>query len=261
MKQSPQPNPVTVAWSVLRARRVRRPNPTGTAQLAHDGLRSVLDALSSQGAGCLPEWVEELDAYRDRSAALDPDQLDRDGALAFWLNLYNAGALRRAAEAVAAAAPSVLRVGRPFSRPWATVAGERLSLDDIEHGKIRRFKDPRIHGGLVCGSASCPTLRYEPFEGDRIDQQLEDQMARFLADGGAVAAQDTNELLLSRIFLWYGGDFTRPGKMPTLLPARRQAIAASIGPWLPDAVNDWRARSDPDIQFQPYDWSLSCRIG
>ena len=53
-----------------------------------------------------------------------------------------------------------------FDAPWAMVGGESLSLNDIEHGKIRRFRDPRIHAALVCGSVSCPTLRYEPFGED-----------------------------------------------------------------------------------------------
>ena len=260
MSQTAQPNPVTVAWSVLRAMRVGRPDPKGYGRVSHASLTPILAAIESHGTSCLPEWINELDAYRDDLSAVDPDQLDAAGALAYWMNLYNAGALRRAAEAVASDAPSVLKVGRPFSRTWVTVADEHLSLDDIEHGKIRRFRDPRVHGGLVCGSASCPTVRYEPFSGERIDAQLEDQMARFLADGGAVAVKSSNALLLSRIFLWYGGDFTRPRRMPTLLPARKEAVAAAISRWLPAEVKEWRAASGADIQFQPYDWALSCRI-
>jgi hypothetical protein len=57
---------------------------------------------------------------------------------------------------------SVLRMPGAFSAPFVTVAGERLSLDAIEHAKIRRFADPRIHAALVCGSVSCPTLRPPP---------------------------------------------------------------------------------------------------
>ena len=88
--------------------------------------------------------------------------------LAFWLNLYNAGALALAADTLSAGENTVLRIPGAFDAPWAMVGGESLSLNDIEHGKIRRFGDPRIHAALVCGSASCPTLRYEPF-GDNLE--------------------------------------------------------------------------------------------
>jgi hypothetical protein len=35
-----------------------------------------------------------------------------------------------------------------------------LSLDDIEHGVLRReLRDPRVHFALVCASRGCPPLR------------------------------------------------------------------------------------------------------
>ncbi|NIR60830.1 MAG: DUF547 domain-containing protein, partial [Gammaproteobacteria bacterium] len=76
---------------------------------------------------------DDLVLYRTRLEAVAPDTLTRDEALAYWLNLYNAGALDLAAASVATRSPSVLRVPGGFRRPWATVAGEALSLDAIEH--------------------------------------------------------------------------------------------------------------------------------
>ena len=112
-----------------------------------------------------------------------------------------------------------------------TVGQLQTLREEIEHAKIRRFRDPRIHAALVCGSVSCPTLRREPFSGAGIDAQLEAQMRSFLEHGGAVADRPSNALSLSRVMLWYGGDFTRPNRMPTNLrrcpPASTQAIAVS----------------------------------
>ena len=109
------------------------------------------------------------------------------------------------------------------------VAGEKLSLIDIEHGKIRRFSDPRIHGALVCGSLSCPTLRPEPFVGSTLQEQLNDQMAQFLRLGGAVVDRDAGVLSLSRVFRWYGSDFVRPRIMPLLFPTRMHRVANKVG--------------------------------
>ncbi len=243
------PNPLRVGWSILRARRVRRPRPEGVGTVDHHKLARVLGGQGDLGAlasarGALQEYVVEL-------SQTDPDTLAPGEALAYWLNLYNAGALVRAGEAAAAGVDSVLRVPGAFSDPFVDVAGESLSLDDIEHGKIRRFGDPRIHGALVCGSVSCPTLRNEPYEGSRIDAQLDDQMRAFLAGGGALVTD--RRVLLSRVFLWYGSDFVRPTHMPTLLPATKRQLLDALEPWL--------GRVSGKVEFQPYDWGLRCSIG
>jgi hypothetical protein len=113
---------------------------------------------------------------------------------------------------------------------------------------------------LVCGSASCPTLRYEPFAGAALDAQLNDQMAAFLAGGGVVIDRSANVLALNRILLWYGADFVRPHRMPAWIPASKRAIAEAITPWLDDAATAWLETAEPEISFQPYDWSLPCSI-
>lgn len=255
------PNPFAVLWSMLRALRVRRPAPRGTDAVSHEELSHVLHRLGKGGVPALAEERPLIASYRARLEAIDPDRLTRDGALAYWLNLYNAGAIDLAAATFAAGGVSVLRIPGGFTRPWASVAGEELSLDGIEHGKIRRFGDPRIHGALVCGSASCPTLRYEPYTAEHLDDQLDDQLRSFLSAGGAIADRSTSTLRLSRIFLWYGADFVRPDRMPTLVPARKTSIAHAVRPWLESATQAWVAASQPAIAFQPYDWSLACAVG
>lgn len=227
----------------------------------HAPLQPILTTLRDGGVPALADERSPLARYRDILATVDPDSLTSSEALAYWLNLYNAGALDVAAEARKRGEASVLRLPGAFQRFWVTVSGEDLSLDDIEHGKLRRFKDPRIHGALVCGSASCPTLRYEPYRGHDVDAQLDDQLRQFLLAGGAVADRTDHVLSLSRVFLWYGGDFVRSHRMPTWLPARPARLAAALRPWLDDDLNRWLDTTDPKVVFQPYDWSLACKIG
>lgn len=253
------PNPLLAGWSMLRAMRVRRPNPTGDATVSHHQLDGILALLREEGVPGLLGQRDSIAAYRTRLAGIDPDSLPHAHALAFWVNLYNAGALDVAAETTGRNEPSVLRVPGAFRRPWVTVAGEALSLDDIEHGKIRRFKDPRIHGALVCGSASCPTLRYAAYRGADLDKQLDDQMRRFLKGGGAVYDPASNRLELSRVFLWFGADFVRPHRMPAWLPSSKRAVARAVSGWLDPQVGS--AAETAAIGFQSYDWGLACAIG
>jgi hypothetical protein len=255
------PNPLRVAWSVVQALQRSRPNPSGAGFVDHGALAPILEKLRQDGVAALVPLRGEIRSYCEALAALDPDTLSRDEAFAFWLNLYNAGALDVAARAAERSESSVLRLPGAFDRPWVTVAGEEMSLDAIEHAKVRRFQDPRIHAALVCGSASCPTLRYEPYRGADLDGQLDDQMRSFLAGGGAVADRAAGILHLSRIFLWFGGDFTRPHRMPTWLPARTSHLVASLRPWLSAGATAWIDESHPTVAFQSYDWSLACSIG
>lgn len=256
---SNEPNPLRVAWSIARARRVNRPRPTGSASLDYADLADVLRSLRSGGISALPSQQPTLAAFRDRMEMVDPDGLTADGSLAFWLNLYNAGALSLAADASLSGETTVLRIPGAFDSTWATIAGESLSLNDIEHGKIRRFADPRIHAALVCGSVSCPTLRYEPFE-ETLDSQLDDQMRSFLAGGGAAVDRGAGILRLSRVFLWYGGDFVRPASMPTWLPAPRRDLVRSLSRWLSDDDAAWVLASRPGVEYAAYDWGLACSI-
>jgi hypothetical protein len=244
--------------SLLRARRTRPPRPDGSGTVDHSGLEPVLAALASGGIPALHDVP--LDEYLEHLAGVDPDDLSSDAALAFWLNLYNAGALDLARRAYDEQRTSVLRSPGRFTRPFVAVGGESLSLDDVEHGKVRRFGDPRIHAALVCGSVSCPTLRYEPYRGSELDAQLEDQMRHFMASGGVVPDRDRNRVTLSRLFLWYGADFARPHRMPVILPARKGDVLRALSGWLSSDLNAWIEASRPAVSFQDYDWSIGCAI-
>lgn len=257
---SARPNPISVAWSMVRARSVSRPRPSGDGALDHSDLDSVLRRIAHSGIASLAGGDPELDAYRDSSSAVDPNRLTPEEALAFWLNIYNAGAIASAALAISASADSVLRVPGAFSKPWITVAGEELSLDDIEHGKIRRFGDPRIHGALVCGSVSCPTLRATAFTGVAVQSELEEQMRSFMANGGGKVERFSNTVTLSRVLKWYGRDFVSPTRMPTIIPARPGSIRDAVSPWFSDSDRAFIEENEPAVRFADYDWSLGCSI-
>lgn len=251
------PNPLLVAWSALVARRTAAPAPSGEGEAPVESLLPVLAALERGGLAAAAHHRGELEAHLEGAAVTDPDRLSRAGALAFWINLYNALAIAQALRAHRQGHDSVLRLPGAFRRTVIQVKGEALSLDRIEHGKVRRFKDPRIHGALICGTLSCPTLRAEPYRAPALDDQLDDQLCTFLAQGGARRHQ--GRLVLSRIFLWYGADFVRPQRMPTLVPSRPSRVAEALRPWLGPELRQWLDR-EPSVSFAPYDWSLGCQV-
>ena len=249
------PNPLKVAWNIfLVINTTKRPNPTGIGSVDHSQFSDLLEMLADGGLEALADRDSDLSAYIAKMNTIDPDTLSRHEALAFWLNLYNAGAMRLAVQAHRSGSESVLRVPGGFNRPIVEVAGEELSLDAIEHGKLRKFGDPRIHGALICGSVSCPTLRRTPYTGHGLDTELTEQMSYFVSQGGAVADGD-DALKLSRVFLWFGADFVRPQRMPTFLPASKKALLSALEEWLPDDLSG-RTR----VSFQSYHWGLRCSV-
>jgi hypothetical protein len=256
------PNSLVAAVSIVKSIiRTAAPRPAGSGAVEVVSFTAVLSDVAAKGPGSLVDHHGELRDVIDALAAVDPDRFGRLGALAYWIDLYNAGALELAARTAVAGEETVLRVPGAFGRPFVTVNGEDLSLDAIEHGKVRRFGDPRVHAALVCGSVSCPTLRSSPYSGTDLDAVLDDQMAAFLAGGGAVADRTRGVLRLSKVFSWFGGDMVQPGAMPWIVPARRSSLVDSLKPHLDVETRRWIDSTSPAVEFQGYDWGLRCSVG
>lgn len=198
--------------------------------------------------------ADALDAYLATLAATRPDSLGRDARLAFWLNAYNASTLRLVlahypTESVlkTISGPFVPGVNSPFSDRFIVVGGERMSLDDIEHGTVRaEWDEPRIHFALVCAAVSCPPLRAEAYAGERLDAQLDDQARRFLADTTKNRVSgDAAEL--SKIFDWFKGDFG----------GSDAAVQRFIAPYFPAPARRRLEAAALDVRYLPYSWSLN----
>lgn len=253
-------NPLAAAWHSIMGLRTTRPRPAGDGVMDHRALQPVLDAVAVSGVTGIAAVRDQLDSYRTSLEAVSPNDLTAPHALAYWINAYNANALYVADRAAARGDGSVFRSPGAFDRSVMTTGGESLALVHIEHGKVRRFRDPRIHAALVCGAVSCPTLRAEPFSGDDVGAQLDDQMRRFLAEGGVILSRSRSRASLSRIFLWYGADFVRPKSMPAWWPPRRRRLLTALTPWMDDEDGAWVRRTRPRVRFLDYDYALGCRV-
>ncbi len=241
-------------WSIFKSiGTIPRPRPAGSGEYDWSDFGDVLGRVHRNGPATLHSELEPLQEVIASATAIDPDTLSRSGALAYWLNLYNAASLRTAARAQQRGFDSMFRVAGAFNQMAVVVAGVAMSLDGIEHAKVRRFKDPRIHAALVCGAVSCPTLRLEPYREANLDRQLDDQIRSFLAGGALVV--DDGIIRLSRIFSWYGADFVRPDKMPGLWPVSRRDVVEALKTWA--AVPPTFER----VELLPYDWGLRCSVG
>jgi hypothetical protein len=223
------------------------------------GQASELDyAGMAQQRTHLQAWLARLSAV----SAAEFDGWTAAQQMAFLINAYNLFTI----ELVLTRWPdlrSIREIGgllrNPWRRAWVPLLGQTLSLDDIEHGRLRErgvYDDPRIHFAVNCASIGCPMLREEAFVAERLDAQLAEQERRFLSDRtrNRYSAQ-RGRLEVSKIFDWYAEDFRLGHRGITSLP---QYFAGHAG-LLADAEAD-RARirdGQVTIAFLDYDWALN----
>lgn len=176
----------------------------------------------------------------------------------FWINLYNAYT-------------QILLYGHPelyqkksafFGSRQVHIAGRDLSLDDIEHGILRRSKakwslgyfnklfpssfekkhrvdkvDYRIHFSLNCGAKSCPPIAF--YRPEQLDKQLDIATKTYLK-GESEYDTAVNIIYLPTMMSWFRGDFGGKNKMKELL---KKIEVLSPG-------------QDPAVKFKKYDWNL-----
>jgi hypothetical protein len=193
--------------------------------------------------------------YLTQLGGAQPGQLANDKErLALFCNAYNAFVINGViTHKIRASVNDYSESGKGFFDIKEHIfASQTVSLNDIEHGKIRAdFDEPRIHVALVCAAISCPSIRAEAYVGGRIDAQLEDQ-ARIFANSPKHVAYDSaaNTIRLSRILSWYGGDWDNHGGYLTWLSER---VDDEI---LRDALKRADA-GEAEVAFNEYDWVLN----
>ncbi|MCG8643055.1 MAG: DUF547 domain-containing protein, partial [Desulfobacterales bacterium] len=118
--------------------------------------------------------------------------------------------------------------------------------DEVEHEILRpTFKDARIHVAVNCASIGCPPLRPEAFEGDRLEEQLNEQTTAFINGPGNVKI-DGNTIYVSKIFRWFKEDFIG-GPVSFVRQYASPDLLVRI-----DAMGD-----NVRVKYLDYDWALN----
>ena len=186
---------------------------------------------------------------------------------AFLINAYNAYTI----EKVLTRYPGIKSIwdfgkvfGNPFKDRFFSLLGREFSLDDIEHGTLRKpgvYDEPRLHFAVNCASVGCPMLREEAYVAERLDAQLEEQTRRFLSDRSRNCYL-AGALEVSMIFNWFKEDWTSGyrGLDGTGTPIRsreqffaRFATSLADDPQHQKLIQEQRAA----VRYLDYDWGLN----
>lgn len=188
--------------------------------------------------------LSDLDAYLHELAIPWPDGMPAAETKAALINAYNALTVRWIVTNYPV--ESIWRTEDPFRTVRHSLDGHTVSLDEIET-TLRRMQDPRIHAALVCAARSCPPLRREAYSAARIDEQLDDNARRWLADRNLNEFHpDLGTARVSPILNWYGADFEQIGGVREFL---RRFASPQDAAFLSNAATK--------IEFQPYHWGLN----
>ncbi len=202
-----------------------------------------------------------LKSYLSALAAVKPSTLDRPEQFAFWANLYNAKTVDVILENYPVKTIRDITIGGGFfdalkktvgaGGPWKakilTIAGTKLSLDDIEHQIMRKVFDRpwRVHYAVNCASYGCPNLRREAFTGANLDTAL-DAGARDYINHPRGIDVNSGSATASSIYSWFKKDFG----------ATEMGVLDHIRKF---AADDLRAKLKgiTTISGYDYDWTLN----
>ena len=211
------------AWSTLLGR-----------YISHDRDGNALvdyQTLKARDAGVLASYIANL-------TQLDPRILRKAEQMAYWINLYNALTVQLVIDAYPVASIRKIKGGWFDSGPWdeklVSVAGKKLTLNDIEHRILRPiWKDRRIHYAVNCASIGCPNLATQAFQAAQLEAQLDQAATTFINQPKGVQILGAGRFQLSSIYDWYGEDFGTKAELfehlqsfhaDQLLPQNKQPI-------------------------------------
>ena len=222
------------------------------------------------------EHRDDLDATLRAVARQDPAALRSDAQrTAFLVNAYNAHVLARVLDHPRAQNLERQELFDDFFRQPVTVAGLRMTLDQLEHGVLRRQPevngaavpsalralrpsrvDYRIHAALNCAAVSCPPLRDRAYRAATLDADLAARWRAFLNASDAVRL-DGRRLVLSSLFDWFAGDFEDEGRPlgDVLLAGMPRQRAATYRRYL-EGRSAAALRRDRGVAFA-YDWTVN----
>ncbi|MFC7291222.1 DUF547 domain-containing protein [Hirschia litorea] len=217
-------------------------------QVNQDGINRFDYARLKQN----PNDLQKLDKYIQQLAVSDVFKSGTDDEqFAAWANLYNALTIQLVTEKYPV--KSIRDIGGNFIQrgPWkkdiVKVQGKDLSLDDIEHGILRKkWNDPRVHYAVNCASLGCPNLLKKAWEAQSLDVDLNQAASNYINHPRGVSVREDGRLVVSKIYDWFSEDFggSQVGEIMHFMKFASPELVSHLS-------------AETMIKSYRYDWSLN----
>lgn len=217
-----------------------------------EGFDAELGKYVRDGFVDYESWSKDrggLDSFIESLENVDLESLSDDESKALLINAYNAFMVWLILEHYPIS--GVLDIEpKVFEQKKLKLGGKMVSLDNIEHNRLRKMGDPRIHFAIVCGSKGCPDLSSEAYKAQELDRQLDSAARRYLAQPkGLRVESDRSIIYLSKIFEWFGDDFGE----------NQSEKLRALSRYAPEEYRDLLDESSElvKVKYMDYDWSLN----
>jgi hypothetical protein len=265
--------PSVTAVDAPRARLAIRASASQATGL-HEPLDRVLDTYVRGGLVYYRALKSERAVIDRYVASLDlpPAQLSAlaaDGQKAFWINAYNALVLRTVIDAypIKGKSPeypveSIRQIPGAFERRQHRVAGQMLTLDEIETRILAGFGDARVALALGRGAIGSGRLRSEAFIASKLTAQLDDAVKECVERKACFQIDRVASVIrVSPMIGWRAELFERyfrgaSGSWASRSPIER-AIAAMAMPHLLSSERDVFETDAFKMQYGEFDWRLN----
>ena len=267
---------LAVIGSFSQSSQAQQANKPGFDFSAYDSvLKTFVNEKAMVNYRKLKAQRQQLDAFVAALGKVPAQtyELWSDGdKIAFWLNAYNGLTLKAIIDNYPIKSSffrsrvwpknSIKQIPGVWKKLKFKVMGTDVTLNHIEHKILRvKFDEPRIHMAMVCAAMGCPPLRGEPYRGDKLDEQLDDQTRRFLGDSAKFRIDRGKATVhLSEIFKWFADDFVKkhsPKRNIGSHGKKMSAVLNFIAPYLTDAQENYVLAGKFKIKYVDYDWSLN----
>ena len=240
------------------------------------GFDQVLDQYVRDGLvyyRALRQERARLDQFVASLAGASIDSAPRAEKIAFWLNAYNALVLRTVIDhypiplrAANYPARSIRQIPGAFDQVRHRVAGQTVTLDQIEDTVLAGFGDPRVFLALGRGALGSARLRSEVFSAELLETQLADAAAECATR--ATCRRSTRRNIAERqlgVFvavagLHHGLRESRAGGFRIAQPDPARALGF-VEPKLLTTEKEFLAKNSFKMGFKPFDWSLNDLTG
>jgi uncharacterized protein DUF547 len=188
--------------------------------------------------------LPKLDAYLN-GVAESPVPKDKNEAIAFWLDAYDATVVR---SLIAHGIPkSVLDVKGFFDAEKHKIGKKNLTLNQVvKDNLLPTSRDPRAHMAIAVGSLGSPILDSKPYTGSDVNARLDEAAKRYLmGPPGLYATQGW--LRISKLFDWYAPDFG--GEDGALTFVRKYGNPAILD----------KAGATPKVSYIDFNWNVNER--
>lgn len=185
--------------------------------------------------------------YLKKVAEANISKFSKSEKLAFYINTYNALIIKNILDHPNIKSP--MDVDGFFKKIKFKVAGEHITLDELEHNYTLKIDGALPHFGLVCGAKSCPKLIPKAYNSKDVFKQLKENAKDYLSDKTKNYYDEENDTLyLSAIFDWFKGYFE--AKYGSSIKTVKLLSVKKIGLNISSATK---------VKYLEYNWELNAQ--